>query len=123
MTFGSSCTNLNSEVEQRRCKAAGVGQTFSSASWDDFPVAPRPDQKVRRTGRLEGLPHIVCLPRNRRYSTPELRINDPQPRNTRDFNLSGESDHLTLVNLAPPLRAAEARSVWSLPWVSGADFQ
>jgi len=50
--------NLNSEVGQRDWKAAYVGQTFLSASWGDFPVAPRPDWKVRRTGRLESLPHI-----------------------------------------------------------------
>ena len=50
---------LNSEVGQRHCKAASVGQTFLSASWGDFPVAPRPDWKVRRTGRLESLPHMV----------------------------------------------------------------
>ena len=39
--------------------AACVGQTFLSASWGDFPVAPRPDWKVRRTGRLESLLHLV----------------------------------------------------------------
>jgi hypothetical protein len=27
--------------------AACVGQTFLSASWGEFPVAPRPDWKVR----------------------------------------------------------------------------
>ena len=35
--------NLNSEVGQRCHRAAGVGQTFLSASWGDFPVAPWPD--------------------------------------------------------------------------------
>ena len=35
-----------------------MGQTFLSASWGDFPVAPKPDWKVRRTGRLESLPHV-----------------------------------------------------------------
>ena len=38
-----------------------MGQTFLSASWGDFPVAPRPDWKVRRTGRLESLPYIRGL--------------------------------------------------------------
>jgi hypothetical protein len=32
--------NLNSEVGQRCRRAACVGQTFLSASWGDFPVAP-----------------------------------------------------------------------------------
>ena len=30
----------------------------STLQGGDFPVAPTPDWKVRRTGRLESLPHI-----------------------------------------------------------------
>jgi hypothetical protein len=40
-------------------KGGHVAQTFLSASWGDFPVAPMPAWKVRRTGRLGSLPHTV----------------------------------------------------------------
>ena len=33
-----------------------MGQTFLSAIWGDFPVAPRLDWNVRLTGGLESLP-------------------------------------------------------------------
>jgi len=45
-----------------------MGQTFLSASWGDFPVAPRPDWKVRRTDRLESLPYTVWR------DTPDLNF-------------------------------------------------
>ncbi len=39
-------------------RTVSVGQTFLSASWADFLVGPKPDWKVRRTDRLESLPHF-----------------------------------------------------------------
>jgi hypothetical protein len=50
---------LSSEVGPRCRWAACLGQTFLPASSGDFRVAPRPAWKVRRTGSLECLPHIV----------------------------------------------------------------
>ena len=43
--------NLNSEVGQRCRRAAGVGQTFLSASWGDFPAAPG---RTRKSGEPAG---------------------------------------------------------------------
>jgi hypothetical protein len=68
-----AAVSLSCEVGQGCKQVACLGQTFLSASWGEFPVAPRPNWKVRRTGRLESPPHS-CLTRIRRFSTSEFRV-------------------------------------------------
>ena len=66
------CLNLNSEVGRRDAKAAGVGQTFLSASWGDFLVALKPDWKLRRWS------FYICPPYFSR-GTPPVFISSYHP--------------------------------------------
>ena len=50
--------NVNSEVGQR-CRRLLAWGGHSCLPVGRLSSRPRPDWKVRRTGRLEGLPHIV----------------------------------------------------------------
>jgi hypothetical protein len=98
LPFEMRCTKPELRSWPRCCNAACVGQTFLSASWGDFPVAPRPDWKVRQTGRLESLPYfawpkswIISL-RIQPKSKPSLIVKTTPRRPCRcPFNFGGIS--------------------------------